>query len=300
MGAIGKKVATILRDWGRPIAGLAEEPVGSDVPSDIPIQIGPLRDALERANIATANSVVIVTDDEVANLEISLMTRSFNPHCTVVFRTTDQQFARNAAALIPASVGIGDCAIAAEAIAGAAFGENILSAFHLDGRSVLVTEYTIEPGDTLIDRLLSEIAYGYGVAPIFHQRGDKIHVIPTDDIHLEAGDRVVVLATIDGLQRIETEQRVPPGWLLRIEKSPSRDADFEASNAIARISGCEIPVARAAMTNLPATFGAPLYRHQGLRLVRELKAIFVTSRLEPAGRPISTSATSRHGSAVAP
>ncbi|MGO9673444.1 MAG: potassium channel family protein [Methylocella sp.] len=295
MGAIGKKVATILRDWGRPIVGLAEEPVGSDVPPDMPIQIGPLRDTLERANIATADSVVVVTGDEVANLEISLMTRSLNPGCTVVFRTTDQQFAGNAAALIPASIGIGDSAIAAEAIAGAAFGENILSAFHLDGRSVLVTEYTVEPGDTLIDRLLSEIAYGYGVAPIVHQRGDRIHVIPVDDIRLEADDRLVVLATIEGLQRIETAQRIPPDWILRIESSPSRDADFEASTAIVRISGCDIPVARAAMAHLPSTLDFPLYRHQGVRLVRELKSSFVRSRLEPAARTVSTPTTSPQG-----
>jgi len=46
--------------------------------------------------------------------------------------------------LIPASIGIGDYAIVAEAIAVASFGENILSAFHLDGRTVLATEYTVE------------------------------------------------------------------------------------------------------------------------------------------------------------
>ena len=204
MGVIGQRVAAILRDWRRPIIGLAEQEVGAGIPPDMPIEIGPLRETLERANVRTAKCVVVVTDDEVANLEISLMTRSFNPHCTLVFRTADQQFAKNVASLIPASIGIGDYAIAAEAIAAASFGENILSAFHLDGRSVLVTEYTVEPGDTLIDRLLAEIAYGYGVAPIVHQRGNETHLIPADDIRLEANDRVVVLATIDGLQRIET------------------------------------------------------------------------------------------------
>jgi Trk K+ transport system NAD-binding subunit len=241
-----------------------------------------LREALERANVRTAKCVVVVTDDEVANLEISLMTRSFNPDCTLVFRTADQQFAKNVASLIPASIGIGDYAVAAEAIAGASFGENILSAFHLEGRSVLVTEYTIEPGDNLIDRLIAEVAYGYGVTPIAHQRGEALHIIPSDDIRLKANDRIVVLATINGLRRIERAQLVPPNWFLRIEKSPSRDADFEASNAIALISGCDIPAARAAMMHLPATFDVPLYRHQGLRLVRELRTSAVTSRLEPA------------------
>lgn len=295
MGAIGRRVAAILRDWRRPMIGLAEQPVGADIPPDMPIQIGPLRETLERANVATAKSVVVVTDDEVANLEISLMTRTFNPHCALVFRTADQQFAKNVAALIPASVGIGDYAIAAEAIAGASFGENILSAFHLDGRSVLVTEYTVEPGDTLIDRLLAEIAYGYDVEPIVHQRGDETHLIPADDIRLEANDRLVVLATIDGLQRIETAQRVPPSWILRIEKAQSFEAAFDAANAIARISGCDLRVAREAMTHLPARLEVALYRRQGLRLVRELKKMLVTSSLEPGAEAIPAPTTSPPG-----
>jgi Trk K+ transport system NAD-binding subunit len=96
-------------------------------------------------------------------------------------------------ALVPSAIGIGEYAVAAEAIAGASFGENILGAFHLDGRSVLVTEYSVCLNDSLIDRLLAEIAYGYGVTPIIHQRGDEVSFFPSDDIRLEANDRTVVL-----------------------------------------------------------------------------------------------------------
>ncbi|MGD0292140.1 MAG: NAD-binding protein [Candidatus Binataceae bacterium] len=291
MGVIGRKVAAILRDWRQPIIGLAEQPVGADIPPDMPLQIGPLRETLELANVTTAKSVVVVTDDEVTNLEISLMIRSFNPHCTLVFRTADQQFAKNVASLIPASIGIGDYAIVAEAIAVASFGENILSAFHLDGRTLLATEYTVEAGDNLIGHLLAEIAYGYDVAPIVHQHGDTTHLLPADDIRLDANDRVVVLATIDSLQRIETAQRVPPSWFLRIEKTQSFDAAFDAANAIARISGCELRMAREAMAHLPARLDVALYRHQGLRLVRELKKMLVTSSLEPTSGVIPTSTT---------
>ncbi len=192
------------------------------------------------------------------------------------------------------STGISDYAVAAEAIAGAAFGENIFSAF--DGRSILVTEYTVEPGDTLIDRLLAEIAYGYGLAPIVHQRGGETRVIPADDIRLEANDRLVVLATIDGLRRVETAQRIPATWFLRIEKSPTLEASFDAANAIARVSGRELCLARQAMTHLPARLNFALYQHQGLRLVRELKKMLVTSRLKPPGRGTANSDAPREHS----
>ncbi|WP_051335435.1 NAD-binding protein [Methylocapsa acidiphila] len=287
LGVIGLRVVGILRDWKRPMIGVTDQPVGPDVAPDAPIEIGPFHEALERANVKTAECVVVVTDDEVVNLEISLTTRSLNPNCRLVFRSADEQFAQHVATLIPASIGIGDYGIAAEAIAAAAFGENILSAFHLDGRLVLVAEYTIYPDDTLNDRLLAEIAYGYDVAPIVHRRGDHIRHLPADDIRLEPEDRLIVLATIDGLQRVEMGRLFPPDWSLWIDKASSLDVAFDAANAIARISGCDLRLAREALTHLPVRLAFPLYRHQGLRLVRELKKMLVSARLEQGdlGKP---------------
>ncbi len=244
------------------------------------MQIGPLRDALLRANVEEAKSAIVVLDDQVANLEVSLLVRSLNPDCKVVFRAADQQLARNVAALIPSSTGISDYFIAAEAITGAAFGENILSAFHLDNRSALVTEYTIYDGDTLSSRQVADIAYGYGVAPILHRRDEAILFNPSDDVRLEVGDTLVVLATVDGLRRVENGERLEPDWFLWIESSPNAEASFAAANAMARISGCRLAMARLAMSNLPTRLEAPLYQPQGVRLARELRKLLVISRLE--------------------
>ncbi|WP_294540877.1 NAD-binding protein [uncultured Rhodoblastus sp.] len=283
MGDIGQRIADILRQWRRPTVGVSQEPLPEDVLSDMPIFFGPLREALARANVETAKSVVAVMDDQVANLEVSLLARSLNPECTIVFRTADQELARNVASLLSSSTGLSDYAIAAEAIAGAAFGENILSAFHLDDRSTLVTEYIVRAGDTLIGRNLSEIAFGYGVAPMIHQRGDLKRFIPSDDIVLEEGDIVVVLATVDGLRRVEGGLRAAPEWRLAIDSAPSEATKFEAANMISRISGCDLTKARAAMQRLPSLLEKPLYQPQGSRLVRDLRKLLVMAHLERDG-----------------
>ena len=280
MGAIGQKIAEILKDWRRPLVGVDEAPIEATVLPDIAMQVGPLRQALLRANVVAAKSAIVVLDDQVANLEVSLLVHSLNPTCNVVFRTADQQLAKNVAALVPSSTGISDFFIAAEAITGAAFGENILAAFNLDNRSVLVTEYTIIPDDTLNARQIAEIAYGYGVAPILHRRGEAIAFDPSDDIRLEIGDTLFVLATVDGLRRVEKGERVSPNCFLWIDSSPSADASFEAANTIARISGCSLSVARAAMACLPVRLEAALYQPQGVRLTRELRKLIVFARLE--------------------
>jgi hypothetical protein len=175
-------------------------------------------------------------------------------------------------------------AVAAEAFAGAAFGEKIINLFHLNQKTILVTEYQIETGDTLNGLLLSEVAYGYGVVPILYQKQQEpSRLMPSEDIRLAVGDRMVVLATSNGLRRIEQGigSITPKTWRIQVEKALTDDAIFEGANAIARISGCSLNMARDLMKNLPGTLRSPLYKHQAQRLVRELGKAQVVARLVP-------------------
>jgi hypothetical protein len=64
-------------------------------------------------------------------------------------------------------------------------GENIINLFRFNRQTVLVTEYQIEVGDTLNGLLLAEVAYGYGIVPLFHQRSPHTPTwMPADDILL--------------------------------------------------------------------------------------------------------------------
>jgi Trk K+ transport system NAD-binding subunit len=279
MGPIGQYVADMLHMWGRPTVGVSERPIPEDVLRGLPIKFGPIADALARANVASARSVVVVGDDQVANLETTLLARSLNPRCALVFRVADPDLAASVAALIPDSIGLSEYDIAAQAIIGATFDENILTAFHLAGRSILVTEYAIETGDTLVDRRLAEIAYGYGAIPILHERGSAGQLNPSDDLRLEAGDKLIVLATVDTLRRIEHGELAPPQYRLAIDSCPYPNSAFEAGNLIARITGCDLGLARKSLADLPRELDFPFYRQQGVRLVRELGKIKVAARL---------------------
>ncbi|MCI4677233.1 NAD-binding protein [Rhodoblastus acidophilus] len=279
LAPIGQNIAALLQRWGRPTVGVSAEPVAEDVLRGLPVKTGPIPDALARANIAAARSVVVVGDDQVGNLETALLAHSLNPRCALVFRVADPDLARNVAALIPESTGISESEIAAQAIAGAAFDENILTAFQLLGRPVLVTEYAVAHNRPLLDLQLAQLAYGFGAIPIFHERGGAGQLNPSDDIRLERDDKVVVLATVAALRRIERNELEPPDCRLLIDSSLSADAAFEAGNVIARIAGCDLAIARQALAHLPSELGAKIYRQQGVRLVRELRKIKVDARL---------------------
>ncbi|MGB3650402.1 MAG: hypothetical protein WBA41_04215 [Rivularia sp. (in: cyanobacteria)] len=65
-----------------------------------------------------------------------------------------------------------------------------------------------------------EIAYGYGVVPILYQTYKQVRpkIMPSywDKSPLEPGDRIVILANFDSLQKIETGDRQLPNCKLRV------------------------------------------------------------------------------------
>jgi Trk K+ transport system NAD-binding subunit len=272
LGRVGRRVATFLQQIKQPLVSISNTAVESTVLPLMPLIVGDLATSLSKVNLETAKSIVVATDDEMTNLEIGLMAYRINPNCAVVIRTFDPHFSASIDRLLPYAKVLCVYDLAAEAYVAAAFGENILSLMRLNEQTVLVTEYTITEDDTLQSRLLSDIAYGYGVVPILHQRyAQDARLMPLDDSKAEVGDRLVVMATIDGLQRVERSDLLPRTWTVHIERALSQDAVFDGANAIARISDCSIQLARELMNELPAVLPIPLYHHQALRLARELR-----------------------------
>ncbi|WP_341528745.1 NAD-binding protein [Nostoc sp. UHCC 0302] len=201
LGRVGQRVATLLQELNQTLVGVHPTDLEPGVLSQMPLILGNIKNALSRINITTAKSVIVVTDDEVANLEIGLKAYAVNPTANLVIRTFDPRFSENVARLLPYARVLNVYALAAEAFAAAAFGENILNLFRLNSQTTLVTEYQIEADDTLNGKLLAEIAYGYGLVPILYTMTayQTTKFMPSDDIKLTVGDRLVVLATIEGL-----------------------------------------------------------------------------------------------------
>lgn len=127
---------------------------------------------------------------------------------------------------------------------------------------------------------MSEVAYGYGVVVVLHQTPpETATLMPSDDLLLAVGDRIVVLSSIEGLKRIEQGTIASPTWQVRINSALTKDSAFDGANVIARMSGYRLSGARELMNNLPQILPKPLYLHQAERLVRELKRSRVKAEL---------------------
>ncbi|MEO0459050.1 MAG: NAD-binding protein, partial [Cyanobacteria bacterium P01_A01_bin.114] len=280
LGRVGRRVTRILKDLKQPLVGITQHLNYPELMTQVPLLVGDMLQELAAANLATAKSVIAVTDDPILNLEIALIAseaaaaegKSISP----VVRTLNQTFSDNLAAFMPQARAFSAYALSAEAFAGAAFGENILSLFRLNEQTILVAEYHIESGDTLSSRLLAEVTYGYGVVPVLLQTqsgpGQWNDVLmPSDDLRLHGGDRLYVLSSINGLRRIERGEMTPPRrWRLDAEAPLNKEVLLDAGNALAKMSGLSLSQCRLFMEQLPNTMEILLYDYQAYRLVQKL------------------------------
>jgi len=287
MGRVGQQVAARLQQFQQPLVGVNTSPLGADTLPQMPLVVNKeITQALPTLNLRTAKSVVAVTGDELANLEAVLTARAAHSAANLVIRTYNRRFAENMGRLFPDAQVLCASELSAQAFAAAAFGEKVLSLLHFDRCTILVTEYQIETQDTLNHLLLGQVAYGYGVIPILHQRsGQSATLMPSDDLRLQVGDRLVVLASITGLQRIEQGDRLPCQWAVHIDRLPlgaDRSVlEEEARTIVSLIAGCRINEAIALMQHIPGTLPLPLYRHQAQRLVKRLRRAGFQAHVTP-------------------
>ncbi len=291
LGSVGERVAVLLQDFKQSMVVLADrtsDPIDeSSLSPQTPLVLGQIVKSLTRVNLATAKSIVVATEDQMLNLEVALIARAANPDISLVIRTFDQYFSEILTEILPQARSLCAYALSAEAFAGAAFGENILSLFCLNNRTILVAEYYIESSDTLTGKLLAQIAYGYGVVPIFLKTlipkpdGRTESILPSDDERLQPGDRLIVLASISGLRRIESAEIASSRiWQLSAMELDSAIAIASqmqilqnAAEKLESISGCRLEQAQKFFKALPNSIELPLYDTQAYRLGQELSKL---------------------------
>jgi Trk K+ transport system NAD-binding subunit len=280
-GRLGQKIADLLFKLKLPFVIVSENPHDCDLADKVPWFTGNIIEELSKTNLARAKSILTVTDDQMLNLEAALLARDaaqkINRHINLGIRTYDRYFSENLAELLPDSQSLCAYALSAEAFAGAAFGENMLSLFRLNQRTVLVAEYTISENDTLVGKNLSQIAHGYTVVPVYLKTsspkldGHTQFHMPSDDEVMKAGDRLTLLASISGLRRIELGNlHTPKRWQLRAKPPLNSSVLLDAGNKLKNISGCDLELARRFMQSLPAAIELPMYDTQAYRLGQAL------------------------------
>jgi len=143
----------------------------------------------------------------------------------------------------------------------------------------LLAEFQVTAGDSLTGLRIGEVIYGFAVvavaltpAPSSDPQASASIMLPDIDYRLAAGDRLLLLSTMDGLRRIENNQRalLPETWTLDIPPLLMSAQRFEAANVLARFASISLAEARERLAEPAAVWRLTLYRYQAERLRQEL------------------------------
>ncbi len=209
LGHVGYRVVRQLLQFGQEIVGIEKNQQAPFLERvrglGVPVLMGEATspEVLRQAGVEKAQAVIVATNNDMVNMEIVMVVRELNPNIRVVLRMFDADLADRVGQLFGIRTAFSTSAIAAPAFATAAIHEGVTHSFMLEGEILNVSEITVTPESALVGQTVDQLEDELDLSVIFHQRGTVRDMHPACDLRLEAGDKVVVFATLEQLNRLE-------------------------------------------------------------------------------------------------
>lgn len=215
LGHVGYRVAEELLRLGEDFVVIAKESDFVDLVRrrEVPVLLGDARDEvlLEQANVEKARTIVICTDNDLANLEVALNARSRNPKIRILVRMFDGRLAKKVESAFGIHMAFSTSQLAAPAVALAAVDKSVLHSFYVGDQLLTVVELVVQAGSVFAGRTLEEVEKEMEVTVVVHRRGTALTTHPAADTLLEQGDTLILLCSHDKLGALEKGGLVASG-----------------------------------------------------------------------------------------
>lgn len=203
LGRLGWRIYGILTRLGDEVVVIERDANGAfldDVRRDgAPLFVGDARREqwLVDANVKDARSIVIASDDDLANLEIALDARRINPKIHVVMRMFDPDMADKVREGFQIHTALSASSLAAPAFATAAIDRSIESCLVVDDEIIVSQRWSVVAGSELDGRTVGELAAlrSIGVLERRSKSGER-RFFPAPETKLLPGDELVVQGTL--------------------------------------------------------------------------------------------------------
>lgn len=212
VGKVGFRIVSGLLELGEQVVAIDIKPQSEFLeelaPLGVPVICGSGRNrkTLENAGVAQARSIILATDDDLANLDSALTARELRPDIRVVLRLFDETLATKFADRFDMPA-VCTSHAAAPAFIAAATGRKVYHAFKLDDAQLHLTDVTIAPGAALAGRTVGEVQEAYSVNFVMHRAPTGVRVNPAHGDVLAAGDTALVIAPMRNLVALEEANR---------------------------------------------------------------------------------------------
>jgi Trk K+ transport system NAD-binding subunit len=227
LGNVGTRVLRQLVDLGVQVVAIdrkadargakAAEQLG------VPFIVGDAgrEETLRAASIATSKALVVVSTDDVTNLQAALNARAVRPDLRVVLRLFDDDFAQRVQTAFNIDISRSVSRLVAPAFAAAMLDRDVLATIPVDRHALLVAGVQVYAGSPLDGATLSQADRPLSVRVIgLSAAGSEwVDWAPDPRRVLAAGDRVMIVARRAGLRAL-VEQATPPAGPVPLDETP--------------------------------------------------------------------------------
>ncbi len=209
MGKVGYRVTLQLLRFDQEVVVIEINPQGRFVEKarawGIPLIIANARrsENIIKAGVKRADAIIPCTDDELTNLDIALDARELNPGIKVVMRMFDADLARRVEQGFGIHTAYSTSALAAPIFAAAAMRLNIEHSLYIGDQLLNLSEVVIEPGSRLIGWSMEKLEAELDLSVVCYQSKEVADLHPNPDLVLDTGDKVLVLASLEVLERLK-------------------------------------------------------------------------------------------------
>ncbi|AGZ46465.1 potassium channel family protein [Actinoplanes friuliensis] len=218
LGSVGTRVLRQLVDLGLDVVAIDRktDARGAKVAEQlgVPFIVGDaaLEETLRSASIATSKALVVLSTDDVTNLQAALNARAVRPDLRVVLRLFDDDFARRVQTAFNIGISRSVSRLAAPAFAAAMLDRDVLATIPVDRHALLVAGVQISAGSPLDGVPLSRADRPQSVRVIGLSASGSEWVDWSPDHRrvLAAGDRILIVARRAGLRALAEQASPPP------------------------------------------------------------------------------------------
>lgn len=162
---------------------------------NVPILSRDIREdqALLDAGVAHARAIILATNDDMANLEVLLDARRYNPKIRVVMRLFEPQIAGKIAAEFKVDAAFSSSALAAPLVAAIALEGRVLASYAVAGVPYVAAEISVEPTSRLIGRRIADVEAALEARVLTRvPPGRAAETPPAEGATVSAGDLLIV------------------------------------------------------------------------------------------------------------
>jgi Trk K+ transport system NAD-binding subunit len=208
LGKLGLRILEQLLQLGETVVVLEKDPQCPNLrfarSQGVSVLVGTGREEgiLEDLHVSAAKSIILATNDDLANLEMALDARKLAPDIRVVLRMFDPELAVKVRESFDISAAFSASALAAPLFAVSSSDRSILNSFYVGTRLVVVARLDVRADGGLVGLAADGLRAAHRVQLVQHERGDATQMFPPGDLKLAAGDRLTVQTELPDLHRL--------------------------------------------------------------------------------------------------